>query len=91
MTEYSEAVIRQSKLLLAEEWARGVNNIHVHQLKSMWYETRPQDTDEGSLIDTTYNDGVIERKLPSGEIVYLTEQKLEGDALIYEWEKFNNE
>ncbi len=89
MTEFKEHVIRQAKLLEAEKWAKGIASIHVHQLKSMWYDTRPQDTDEGSVIDTFYNDDVIERKLPSGEIVYLTEERLEGDALIDKWERYN--
>ena len=88
MTEYSDMIENKRKQLLAEEWARGVQHIHVHSMKSMWYDNRPADTDNGNVIDTTYNDGVIERKLPSGEIVYLTEQKLEGDALIDKWERF---
>tara|TARA_B100000575_G_scaffold91394_1_gene72667 strand:+ start:1640 stop:1921 length:282 start_codon:yes stop_codon:yes gene_type:complete len=91
MTEFSEAVERQAKLLLAEEWAKGVESIHVHRLKSMWYETRPQDTDNGSVMDKTYHDGTIERILPDGGIVYLTDERLEGDELISKWERVQND
>jgi len=87
MTEYSDMIENKKKELRAEEWARGVQHIHVHSLKSMWYETRPQDTDSGNVIDITYNDGTIERELKSGEIVYMTQNKLTGKALIDAWEK----
>ena len=87
MTEYSDMIENKKKELRAEEWAKGVQHIHVHSLKSMWYETRPQDTDSGNVIDITYNDGTIERELKSGEIVYMTQNKLTGKELVYEWEK----
>ena len=86
MTEYKQKVIRQAKLLEAEEWATQIKDIHVHSLKSMWYDTRPQDTDGKSVIDRQYNDGLVERILDNGELVYFGE-RLTGDELIYEWEK----
>ena len=89
MTEYSDMIENKRKLLLAEEWAKGVQHIHVHRLKSMWYDTRPHDTDSGNVIDITYNDGTIERELKSGEIVYMIDNKLTGKELVYEWEKHN--
>lgn len=89
MTEYNERVKRQAKLLEAEEWAVGVKAIHAHSLKSMWYDTRPQDTDAGKgVMDIEYNDGLIERRLESGELVYFG-KRLTGDDLIYEWERQN--
>ena len=87
MTEYSDMIENKKKELRAEEWARGVQHIHVHSLKSMWYETRPQDTDSGNVIDITYNDGTIERELQNGAIVYMTQNKLTGEALVDAWEK----
>ena len=87
MTEYSDMIENKKKELRAEEWAKGVQHIHVHSLKSMWYETRPQDTDSGNVIDITYNDGTIERELQNGAIVYMTQNKLTGKALIDAWEK----
>ena len=89
MTEYSDMIEWKRKQLLAEEWAKGVQHIHVHSLKSMWYDNRPQDTDSGNVIDITYNDGTIERELKSGEIIYMVENKLTGKELVYEWEKRN--
>ena len=86
MTQYKNEVIHQAKKLEAEEWATKVKDIHIHSLKSMWYDTRPQDTDGKSVIDTQYNDGLIERRLENGELVYFGE-RLTGDELIYEWEK----
>lgn len=89
MTEYSDMIEWKRKQLLAEEWAKGVQHIHVHSMKSMWYDNRPQDTDSGNVIDITYNDGTIERELKSGEIVYMVDNKLTGKELVYEWEKHN--
>ena len=89
MTEYSDMIEWKRKQLLAEEWAKGVQHIHVHSMKSMWYDNRPQDTDSGNVIDITYNDGTIERELKSGEIVYMIDIKLTGKELVYEWEKHN--
>ena len=89
MTEYSDMIEWKRKQLLAEEWAKGVQHIHVHSMKSMWYDNRPQDTDSGNVIDITYNDGTIERELKSGEIVYMIDNKLTGKELVYEWEKHN--
>ena len=88
MTQYKNEVEKQAKLLEAEEWAVGVKGVHAHSINSMWYDTRPQDTDGKSVLDIEYNDGLIERRLESGEIIYFGE-KLTGDDLIYEWERFN--
>ena len=88
MTQYKNEVKKQAKLLEAEEWAKGVKGMHAHSINSMWYDTRPQDTDGKSVLDIEYNDGLIERRLESGEIIYFGE-KLTGDDLIYEWERFN--
>lgn len=89
MTEYSESVQRQAKLLAAEEWAKGVSGIHAHGLNSMWYDTRPQDTEDGkSVMDITYNSGLIKRRLHDGTEVYFGKE-LKGDDLIYEYEKTN--
>ncbi len=87
MTEYKESVQRQAKLLAAEEWAKGVSGIHAHSLNSMWYDTRPQDTEDGkSVIDITYNNGLIKRRLNAGTEVYFGKE-LKGDDLIYEYER----
>ena len=87
MTEYKESVQRQAKLLAAEEWAKGVSGIHAHSLNSMWYDTRPQDTEDGKgVIDITYNNGLIKRRLNDGKEVYFGKE-LKGDDLIYEYER----
>ena len=88
MGQYKSRVERQKLLLEAEEWAKEVKGMHAHSISSMWYDTRPQDTDGKSVLDIEYNDGLIERRLESGEIIYFGE-KLTGDDLIYEWERFN--
>ena len=52
MTQYNETVNNQRLLLEAEEWAKGIKSIHAHSTSSMWYDTRPQDTEEGkSVVD----------------------------------------
>ena len=86
MGQFSEMVERHRKKLVAEEWAKGVKTLHHHRLKSMWYDTRPQDTDEHHVTDIQYNDGVIKRMLHNGEVVYFGE-KLSGDDLVYEYNR----
>jgi hypothetical protein len=88
MTQYKNEVEKQAKLLAAEEWAVGVKGVHAHSINSMWYDTRPQDTDGKNVLDIEYNDGLIERRLESGEIVYFG-TRLTGDDLVYEWERNN--
>ena len=66
MTEYKELVELQRQKLAAEEWRKGIKQIHIHRLKSLWYETRPNDTDEESVSDTIYNDNTIIRELKDG-------------------------
>lgn len=87
MTEFSEKVERQRILLEAEEWANGVNGIHVHGLNSMWYDDRPQDTEDGKMVtDTSYNNGLIKRE-QDGEVIAFFGEKLEGDDLIREYQR----
>ena len=82
MTQYKEEVQRQKDLLKAEEWANGVECLHIHGLSSMWYDTRPQDTEDGKgVVDRSFNSGLIERTLEDGAIVYFGEE-LKGDKLI---------
>lgn len=87
MTQYKEAVEEQRIRLAAAEWAKGVNNIHVHSISSMWYDDRPQDTKDGQIVtDIQYNDGRIERKLKTGEVINMGKELTE-DELINEYQK----
>ena len=87
MTEFRSKVERQRVLLKAEEWAKGVKSLHIHSIDSMWYDTRPQDTEDNkSVIDTTYNSGLIERKCDDGYTVYFGKE-LQGDELIDLYER----
>ena len=85
MTQYDSLVEKQRLLIEAEEWAKGTSNIHCHSINSMWYDNRPEDTANGkSVMDITYNSGLIERRLDSGKTIYFG-KKLSGDALIQEY------
>ena len=82
MGQYEDRVERQRIKLDAEKWAKGVKCLHAHQLKSMWYDDRPQDTDDSSVLDIQYNDGRIERRIQkTGEVVQMGEQ-IKGEELI---------
>jgi len=82
MTEYDGRVERQRLLLEAEEWAKGIKSLHAHSLNSMWYDNRPQDTEDGkSVIDKQYNNGLIQRTLKDGTTVYFGKE-LVGDDLL---------
>ena len=92
MTQYDETVERQRLLLEAEEWANGVRSLHSHRLKSMWYDTRPQDTDNGQyVIDKQYNGSEIERSIYDAKGKYIGTfifgKRLSGDDLINEYRK----
>ena len=79
MSEHNEIVERQRQLLLAEEWSKGIKAIHAHSLTSLWYDDRGND---GSVLDTEYNDGRIQREIrETGETIWFGEE-LTGDALI---------
>ena len=58
MGEFNDRVERQSLLLEAEEWAKGVRSIHVHSITSMCYETeftKKEIEVNGAVTDTEYN------------------------------------
>ena len=79
MTQYDETVDRQRRLILAEEWAKGVKSLHAHSLTSCWYGTRGND---GSVLDIEYNNGVVKREIrETGETVFFGEP-LTGDELL---------
>ena len=62
MGQYADRVDRQRRMLEAEEWAEGIRSVHTHSISSMWYDTRPHDTENGQMVtDTQYNDGLIKR------------------------------
>jgi hypothetical protein len=87
MTQYDDTVERQRVLLAAEDWAKGVKSVHAHSLGSMWYDTRPQDTQDGnSVMDIQYNSGLIERQTSDGYTVYFGKE-LKGDDLIQEFQR----
>tara|TARA_B100000575_G_scaffold291849_1_gene298740 strand:+ start:1251 stop:1520 length:270 start_codon:yes stop_codon:yes gene_type:complete len=87
MTEYKEIVQQQANLLAAEEWAKGISGIHVHQMSSMWYDDRPEDTEDGSVTDTSYNSGVIKRS-KDGNVIHIFGEELTGKALVDKWQKY---
>lgn len=90
MGQFDDKVERQRQLLKAEKWAEQVKDIHAHQLTSMYYETEEtiNDTKDGGVLDIRYNDGLIERHLPNGELRYFGE-RLTGDELIRAWRRAN--
>ena len=81
MTQYENVVERQKLLLEAEEWSKGVHEIHIHRLTNMWYEKNPEDMDMGSVIDARYNDGRIVRTR-GDKVLRVMGDIVTGDALI---------
>ena len=82
MTEYSDIVEKQKAILAAEEMRNAVENLHVHSLNSMWYDNRPQDTENDQMVtDITYMDERIERTLSDGTII-LMKQGLKGEDFV---------
>lgn len=82
MTQYDDKVQYQRDLMAAEEWSKTFSSFHNHSISSMWYDTRPQDTEgDKTVMDVEYNDGTIRRELQTGEIVILG-KALKGNDLI---------
>ena len=82
MSQYDDKVERQRLLLEAEEWANGINLVHIHSLKSMWYDDRPQDTDIGNVTDVQHNDGRIVRSQDGKVLHTWNKERKTGDDLI---------
>lgn len=92
MTQYDDTVERQRLLLAAEEWANGIRSLHSHRLSSMWYDTRPQDTENGQFVmDKQYNGGEIERTIYTSDGnnagTFIFGKRKTGDDLIQEYRK----
>ena len=84
MTQHDEKVQYQRDLLNAENWATGFKTLHIHSLKSMWYETEEseKDLENGSVTDVQYNDGIIIRK-QQGKVIRSFGKRLKGEELVY--------
>ena len=90
MGQYDDRVERQRQKIAAEDWAAKVKAIHAHSLNSMYYDNRPEDTEDGkSVLDVEYNSGRVERTLDSGEKYIFTEYELKGDDLINSYTQNN--
>ena len=85
MTQYDDRVEQQRLKIEAEEWAKGVKALHAHSLNSMYYDDRPQDTEDGkSVMDVMYNDGSVRRTCADGGVVIMGTQ-LRGQSLVDEY------
>jgi hypothetical protein len=81
MTQYSSVVERQKIKLEAEEWGKKLKDLHVHSLSSMWYDDRPQDTQNGAVTDITYCSGIVER-WKDGKLIHTFGKRLKGEELV---------
>lgn len=82
MGQYEDRVERQRLRLEAEKWANGVKTVHSHQLKSMWYDDRPEDTDNGPVIDISYNDGRVQRTIINTDEKIIMGEAITGEELL---------
>jgi hypothetical protein len=91
MTQYKDKVQEQELRLKAEKWANGISSLHSHQLKSMWYDDRPQDTDNSTVMDISYNDGRVKRTIiKTGEVIWMNgNSQVTGEELVYEYTRHN--
>ena len=83
LTEFSTIVEFQRTRLAAEKWADTVETVHVHSLKSMWYENEKslKDFEGGAVTDPSYCDGHIER-YQNGKHIRTFGRKLKGEELL---------
>ena len=50
-------------------------------MQSMWYDDRPQDTQDSMVTDIQYNDGRIERR-KDGKVIHVFGQAVRGEELM---------
>lgn len=83
MTQYDDRVEQQRLYLEAVEWAKIPKSVHIHQLDSMWYETKESKKflKNGRVTDIQYNNGIIERK-QDGKLVHKFGSKLSKEELV---------
>lgn len=88
MGQYQGLVERQRLLIKAEEWAIQPKDVHIHSISSMWYDDRPEDTENGSVTDIAYNGGWIDRH-KNGRVIHTFGKKFSRSELIDAYEKAN--
>lgn len=82
MTQYDATVSKQRQIIAAEVWAKETKCIHSHSISSMYYDDRPQDTENGKTVtDHEFNDGVVMR-YHGGELIHTFGERLTGAALL---------
>ena len=83
MTEFTWAVARQKLMLEAEEWARGVVQVHIFNTDTtqVGYDY-PNPMRCGYVTDTSYNDGTVLREVHGTGAKMMFGEKLQGEALL---------
>ena len=90
MTQYTKDVEDHQIRMDAIEWAKGVQTIHGHSLSSMWYDTRPQDTEGGKAVtDVELNNGTIKR-YQNDKLIHTFGNELKGDELAQHYLMMNS-
>ena len=90
MTQYTKDVEDHQIRMDAIEWAKGVQTIHGHSLSSMWYDTRPQDTEGGKAVtDVELNNGTIKR-YQNDKLIHTFGNELKGDELAQHYIMMNS-
>ena len=90
MTQYTKMVEDFAIMEEAEKWAKGVQTIHGHSLSSMWYDTRPQDTEGGKTVtDIELNNGTIKR-YQKNKLIHTFGNALKGDELFQHYLTMNS-
>jgi|TARA_R110000744_G_scaffold282981_2_gene394549 hypothetical protein len=90
MTQYTKDVEDHQIRMDAIEWAKGVQTIHGHALSSMWYDTRPQDTEGGKAVtDVELNNGTIKR-YQNDKLIHTFGNELKGDELAQHYIMMNS-
>lgn len=83
MTEFTWKVERQRLMLEAEEWARGVVQVHIFDTNTtqVGYDY-PNPMRCGYVTDTSYNDGTVLREVHGTGAKMMFGEKLQGEALL---------
>ena len=86
MTEFSGIVHERRMKLAAEEWGKGIKDIHCFNsdCTSVWYDKEPDENGkrDGRVIDTRYNNGKIVRRISSTGKEIILDYGSEGKTII---------
>ena len=85
MTQYEEQVEKHRLKMEADEWGKGIKDLHAFNSDetSMWYDKEPDENGkrDGRVIDIRFNNGIIERTISETGEKYIIGKRMKRKEL----------